>query len=58
MANIYNFPKDIKIKYIFNWWEGLLARLFGDKYHDISFPYELIAYHYKGKLYITKYGRI
>ena len=41
-----------------NWWDQIIPRLFGKRVYERSGLYELIAYAYKGKLFVVKYGKI
>lgn len=50
-----NIPKEFTVTA--TRWQLLKARIFGEKYHDRSGTWEIIAYRYKGKFYITSYGR-
>lgn len=37
------------------WWEHIIIRLFGKKIISYTDGFKMISYHYKGKIYITKY---
>lgn len=58
MGNIYPFPHNVPRKHLFNWWESIPARIFGKKYHEYDGTYEIVCYYYKGKVYITKLGKL
>jgi hypothetical protein len=58
MSELYPFPRDIAGTCTFTKMEIFLAKLFGKKYHEYDGVYEIIAYHYKGKIYITKLGKL
>lgn len=55
---IYPFTRDVERKLVFNWRESILPRLFGMKYHEYDGIYEIVAYYYKGKMYITKFDKL
>lgn len=39
-------------------WQLFKAKLFGKRHYELSLPWELEAYSYKGVWYITKYRQI
>jgi hypothetical protein len=54
----FEFLAKSNYEMVYSWHKKLYLCLVGKRHYQVSFPYEIIAYEYKNKLYITKYGRI
>lgn len=50
------FPKEFTVNA--KGLELIKARLLGRRYESISLPWKMVSYLYKGKHYITYYGKI
>jgi hypothetical protein len=50
----YPFGPDVARTFTASGWELFKAKLFGQKFEERSGPYTIVAYYYKGKLYVTR----
>lgn len=53
----YPFPRNAPQEWYAPWWRVFLAWAFGYRIRERSGPWEVRAYWWRGKLYVTKLGR-